>query len=80
MSDDIRKMGTPPTHYIIPGHDIELIDVLRSKMTKQEWEKFCWASAGQYWFRCLSKGDAVADIGKLITYATWLKNSLEETG
>ena len=66
----------PPPHYVIPGTDLELIDVIKSKMTPAEWRKFCWGSALQYVFRILDKGEARRDIGKAKVYLSWLEESL----
>ena len=70
---------SPPLHYVIPGMG-ELIDVLKAKLTVGEWQAFCWASAEQYLFRFNTKGDAVMDLCKLITYSGWLSDSVREHG
>ena len=65
-----------PAHYLVPGTDIQLIDVIKSKMTLAEWRKFCWGSAAQYVFRILDKGEPGKDIGKAKVYLNWLEESL----
>jgi len=75
MSVADKSLGPGPSYYMIPGTDVELIDVIKSKMTKAEWERFCWASALQYCFRVLDKGEPCKDAGKAITYLSWLKES-----
>ena len=70
--------NNPPSHYIIPGTDLELIDVIKSKMTLAEWRKFCWGSALQYCYRSMSKGETEKDCDKGITYLSWLRDSYEE--
>ena len=66
---------TPVPHYLIPGTDLELIDIIKSKLSPAEWRKFCWASAIQYCYRVLDKGELKRDCDKAITYLTWLKES-----
>ena len=68
-------MRTPVDHYLIPGTELELIDIIRAKMTLLEWRKFCWASAIQYVYRLMDKGEPVKDAEKGITYLTWFKES-----
>ena len=63
----------PVRHYLIPGTNTELIDIIHSKMSPEEWRKFCWGSAIQYTFRMLDKGEADRDAEKAITYLTWFR-------
>jgi len=72
--------SNPPAHYQIPGTDLELIDVIKSKLSPAEWQAFCWASLIQYAYRCLTKGEAIKDIGKMTTYGAWLAESVAEHG
>ena len=68
----------PPPHYVIPGTDLELVDVIKAKarMSIDCWEFFCWASCLQYLWRYDIKGDAREDIGKAKVYLNWLEESL----
>jgi hypothetical protein len=63
----------PVKHYSLPGTNLQVIDVIRAKMTDDEWRKFCWASAVQYTFRLLDKGEPDKDAGKAITYLQWFR-------
>lgn len=69
-----------PAHYLIPGQDIQLVDIIKSKLTVGEWQAFLWASMEQYCYRLAWKGQAKDDIDKLIVYAGWLKESVEAHG
>ena len=69
------KRRSPVPHYLIPGTDLELIDIIKSKMSPDEWKRFCWGSAIQYVYRVLDKGEVVRDCEKAITYLTWLKET-----
>ena len=68
----------PPPHYVVPGLNIELIDVIKAKarVSIDCWEFFCWASCLQYLWRYDIKGDAGGDIGKAKVYLSWLEESL----
>ena len=70
----------PVSHYLIPGTDLELVDVLRLCLTTAEFQACLWFSLGQYWFRGPKKGDPVNDMDKAIVYATWLRDSFKEHG
>ena len=53
MSDRV-----PVPHYRLhPDTTLEVIDVIAAKLSPSEWRKFCWASALQYAFRMLDKGE-----------------------
>lgn len=67
-------------HYLIPGTELELIDVLRLCLTPAEFQAVLWASLEQYFFRWWKKGEAIRDLGKGLTYATWLLESVNEHG
>ena len=68
------------SHYVIPGTELELIDVLRLCLTTAEFQAVLWASLEQYAFRWWKKGDAVKDLEKLLVYSTWLLESVKEHG
>ena len=72
--------NNPPAHYLIPGRDLELIDVLRAKSGQftDPWEFFLWASFMQYAFRYRVKGEVVKDLRKANTYLQWLREYLNE--
>lgn len=65
----------PVSHYRLhPDTNLEVIDIIHSKMTPEEWRRFCWASALQYTFRMLDKGEPDKDADKAITYLGWFKS------
>lgn len=64
---------TPVSHYKLhPDTELEVIDIIRAKMTADEWAMFCWGSAIQYTFRMMDKGEMYKDADKARTYLTWL--------
>lgn len=69
----------PVLHYLIPGLGIETIDLIQaySKVATNAWEFFLWASALQYVMRYSLKGEPSKDLGKAITYLTWLKQAID---
>jgi len=69
-----------PRHYTIPGTNLELIDILKikSELFSDPWEFFLWASAMQYLFRYMAKGEPDKDLQKENTYATWLREYRQE--
>jgi hypothetical protein len=68
-----------PAHYVIPGLNIELIDVIKakSKVATDCWQFFCWASCLQYLFRYNVKGEPECDLNKALVYLTWLLESVK---
>jgi hypothetical protein len=73
----MEKTSVVP-YYDIPGTDLQLIDVIWAKMTRDEWRRFLWASCLQYAYRVLDKGEPVKDADKCIVYMTWLRDSFKE--
>ena len=69
----MKKTRVPVPHYLIPGTTLELIDIIKAKMSPAEWRKFCWGSALQYCYRLLDKGEPEKDADKAITYLEWFK-------
>jgi hypothetical protein len=70
----------PVSHYLIPGTELELIDVLQLCLSPAEFQACLWFSLEQYGFRWWKKGDAVNDLEKLVTYSSWLLESVRENG
>jgi hypothetical protein len=68
-----------PSHYVVPGLNIELIDILKAKsrVATNCWEFFLWASAMQYIFRYSSRGCPGPDLEKAMVYLGWLKDSIK---
>lgn len=75
MSDRV-----PVAHYLIKGMGIELLDVLKTKLTPAEQQACYFFSAEQYLWRWAEKGEPIKDLEKLIVYATWLLESVREHG
>jgi len=70
----------PPPHYVIPGSNLELIDVIKANLNPAEYQAVCWASLMQYAYRWNKKGDAMSDLRKMLTYGNWLMKSVAEHG
>jgi hypothetical protein len=70
----------PVPHYVIPGLDLELVDIIKAKsrVATNAWEFFLWASCLQYLWRYDLKGEPGKDLDKAIVYLTWLKESADE--
>lgn len=68
----------PVLHYVVPGMDIEVIDLIRAKsrVATDCWQFFLFASALQYLWRFDLKGAAKEDTEKLVVYSTWLRDSV----
>lgn len=67
-----QDMINSPTHYTIGG--IETIDVIESKLTKEQFEGYLLGSALKYMLRLNYKGEKVKDIRK----ASWFTRRLED--
>ena len=63
-----------PSHYTQGG--IEVIEILRQKLTKEEYEGFCKANVLKYIFRSDHK-NGVEDLQKAKVYLGWLIESKE---
>lgn len=64
-----------PTHYNVPGTNLQLIDVLRAASYEgalPSWEFFLWSSMMQYAFRFSHKGTPYDDLKKCRVYLDWL--------
>ncbi len=67
-----------PSHYVIPGLNIELVDIIKAKakIATDCWQFFCWASCLQYLWRFDLRGAPANDLGKALVYLGWLKDSV----
>lgn len=72
-----RTMPDSP-HYAIGG--IEVIDVLRAKLTPEQFEGHCRACAIKYLFRYDHKNAPVSDLIKSRNYIDWLIESIQRRG
>lgn len=66
----------PVPHYMNGG--LEVIDILRAKLTTEEYRGFCLGNALKYLFRYKFKGTPVEDLHKAETYTRWLREDLEK--
>jgi hypothetical protein len=68
-----------PSHYMVPGLNIELIDIIKAKgkVATNCWEFFCWASCLQYLWRFDLRGCPGPDLEKASVYLGWLKDSIK---
>jgi len=64
------------TYYDAGG--IESLDVIKAKLTVQQFQGYCLGNALKYAQRCNYKGAMVRDVEKSINYMSWLKDSLLE--
>jgi hypothetical protein len=60
----------PVEHYMVGG--LEVIDILKLKMTAEQYQGFLRGNALKYLFRYDHKGTPVEDLQKATTYAKWL--------
>lgn len=75
-----KTKGESPKHYQIPGMNIEVIDLIKAYQyaITDPWRFFLWASALQYIMRFALKGEPEKDLGKGLTYLTWLKGTYDD--
>jgi len=68
-----------PSHYVVPGLGIELIDIIKAKgkIATNCWEFFCWASCLQYLWRFDLRGCPGPDLEKAMVYLAWLKEAVK---
>lgn len=65
-----------PEHYLVGG--IESIDVMRAKMTPEQFRGFCIGNALKYLHRFNHKGEPKETAKKIVDYATWLLESYDD--
>jgi len=66
MSDPIKS----PDHYTAGG--MEVIDILRAKLTTAQFEGYLLGNVLKYLFRYQLKGSPKEDLGKARVYLDWL--------
>ena len=72
---DSDRVDVP--HYTQGG--IEVIDILRHKMTNDQFEGFLLGNVLKYLFRYPHKGHDREDLDKALTYLGWLREFKERT-
>ncbi len=60
--------------------DISTINVIRAKLTPEQYKGFCLGNVIKYALRLEHKGAAEKDVKKLFDYAEWLKNHYHAQG
>ena len=65
-----------PDHYKVGG--IESIDVIRAKLSPEEFRGFCKGNAMKYIHRAGHKGSAVEDAKKAQVYLGWLSDEIAQ--
>lgn len=66
----------PVNHYMAGG--IEVIDILKAKMSPEEYRGFLRGNALKYLFRYNHKGTPAEDLHKAQTYLGWLIEEVKE--
>ena len=64
-----------PMHYKVGGY--EAIDVLKAKLTPEEWRGYCKGNVLKYMMRANYKGHHDQDCGKALYYMKELNDALE---
>lgn len=68
---EIEDVINHPNHYKwFP--DKEVIDVIESVLTEEEWRGYCKGNSLKYRLRAGKKGDVIEDIGKAEVYEGWV--------
>lgn len=67
-----------PAYSKIPGHDLEIIDIIRakSKVSTDCWAFYCWAQAIKHLWAYDLRGTPKADLTTTQVYTGWLKESV----
>ena len=68
----------PVNHYMAGG--LEVIDILKAKMSPEEFRGFLRGNALKYLFRYDHKGTAAQDLHKARTYLDWLAEEVAHDG
>lgn len=74
---DIEGMVHSPPHYTVGGY--EALDVIRAKLTPEEYRGYCKGNVLKYIMRSNYKGHHDQDIGKALFYLEELDDGLKST-
>lgn len=66
----------PVSHYMEGG--LEVIDILKAKLTPEQYKGFLRGNALKYLFRYDHKGTPFQDLEKALDYLRWLKDMVRE--
>jgi len=69
MSHDDKSL-----YYDVGG--IEVLDIIRAKLTPEQYAGYLLGNAIKYHCRCMHKGDTVRDAEKAANYSRWLADFL----
>ena len=64
-----------PNHYTIGG--IEVKDILKAKLSPEEYRGYCKGNVMKYLMRAEHKGNACQDYAKAAEYSQWLLESVQ---
>ena len=70
------KKGRPIVPHYCYG-ELEVIDILKDKMSAEEFRGFCRGNVFKYLFRYPHAGRAAVDLQKASTYLSWLREEVE---
>lgn len=76
--EDASDPVNHPSHYMLPGLNIEVIDVLKVRATPEEWRGYLKLTAMAYLLRAGYKDEILQDVKKCNKYLEWLEEALEE--
>jgi len=74
---EIRSSYDPKSHYYDAG-GIETLDIIRAKLTNEQFRGFLLGNALKYLSRLNHKDNALRDAEKASQYIQWLKEEMEE--
>lgn len=76
MSISMEDNVNSPKHYRLDGLDIEVIDVIKSILSKEKFEGYCRGNVIKYILRADSK-NGIEDLKKARVYLDWEIESKE---
>ena len=71
-----EDMVNSPLHYTVGGH--EALEVIKSKLTPEEYRGYCKGNILKYLMRSNYKGHHDTDVGKAYYYMKELKDALKD--
>lgn len=78
VSKSISEIVNHPNHYKLPGLDIECIDLIKAKLSKERYLGYLQGNVIKYQWRAGLKNDELTDIKKANKYSAWFEERLEE--
>lgn len=77
LRDESNDAVNSPSHYKLPGLNVEVIDVLKAGATPEEYKGYLKLTARAYLLRAGRKDDELQDIKKCMKYLEWLEEELK---